>query len=68
MKYHELPRSIVSPITNDVLELRGKDDHNDFALSVAQFFDECTECFDSEVAMYQNDDTGETMYVSIDEN
>lgn len=68
MKYHKLPSTIVSPITGDVLAKKDKSDHDDWSLSVAQFFDSCTECFDYEVVMYQNDDTKETIYISVDDN
>ena len=64
MKREELPKKIISPITGDSLELKDISFHNDEELSVAQFFDDCTEWFDNCV-MYINDDTNETIYISV---
>lgn len=65
MKREELPKEIISPITGDTLELKDLSSHNDEELSVAQFFDDCTEWFD-DCAMYLNDSTKEAIYVSIE--
>lgn len=65
MKKENLPITIKSPITGDTLELKNDSHHNDHGLSVAQFFDDCTEWFD-DCVMYQNEKTKESIYVSID--
>jgi hypothetical protein len=65
MKREDLPSTIKSPITGDELELKDVSTHNDEELSVAQFFDSCTEWFD-DCVMYRNDTTNETIYVSVE--
>jgi len=65
MLYNELPESINSPITGDELELMPIDSPNDNILSVANFLDDCTECFDPYIARYTNKTTFENIYVTI---
>lgn len=65
MKREKLPKTIKSPLSGDILELKDKTYHNDEELSVAQFFDDSTEWYD-DVVMYMNDDTKEIIYVSVD--
>ena len=65
MKREDLPNVIKSPLTSDELKLRDKTFHNDEELSVAQFMDSCTEWFD-DCVMYSNEDTKETIYVSVE--
>ena len=67
MKRIDLPKTIKSPITNDILDLKDKSFHNDEELSVAQFFDSCTEWVD-DCVMYMNDITRETIYISVERN
>lgn len=65
MKRQDLPSKINSPITGDELELKDISFHNGEELSVAQFFDSCTEWFD-DCVMYMNDNTKEVIYISVD--
>jgi len=65
MKREDLPKIIKSPITNDDLELKDVSHHNNGELSVAQFFNDCTEWFD-DCVMYKNDNTNEVIYVSVE--
>lgn len=67
MKREDLPKQIISPITGDTLELEDISLHNDEELSIAQFFDDCTEWV-SDCAMYLNESTKESIYVSIERN
>lgn len=65
MKRNQLPNTIKSPITGDVLDLKDVSAHNYEELSVAQFFDSCTEWFD-DCVMYKNDFTNEIVYISVE--
>ena len=62
MKRKDLPLNIKSPITGDDLYLTDID-----SLSIAEFFDGCTEWID-DCVMYKNDNTNEVIYVSVERN
>lgn len=61
LELKDLPYTIISPISGDTLVQTP--DPNDNPLSVAQFFDNCTECFDVSVVMYLNSKTNEIIYI-----
>jgi len=65
MKRADLPNTIKSPITGDVLKLKDKSFHNDEELSVVNFYNSCTEWYD-DCVMYRNDETKEIIYISVD--
>ncbi len=62
--YNQLPTSIISPISGNLLELKDKDFTNDEELCIAQFMDDSTEIYDDNpVALYFNNKTEESIYI-----
>ena len=66
MTRQELPSDIKSPISGDTLKLVDIIDHNNAALSVAQFLDDSTEWYDGDLALYHNEETKESVYIQYD--
>lgn len=65
MTYNQLPETIISPITGDILTLQ-EEKPNDSELFVAKDCDTSTEYYDGNLAQYSN--TLEDIYVKIDED
>jgi hypothetical protein len=66
MKASQLPLTITSPITGNVLTQVPQVDTNDEILSVAQFFTAVVECYAPNVVEYA--DSTESVYIQVDKD
>jgi len=65
MKYNELPKEILSPISGDKMRLMDKYYPNECFMSIVNNYQDSAELYENSAAMYLSEN-GETIYVPFD--